>query len=82
MPFALHLSRDGSDKARGPGTRSASLAGAPSRARFVRGVLLGFIGALIVFDMAFQSGASLESLLASARRLVPTIQPFFSHLLF
>jgi hypothetical protein len=48
----------------------------------VRGVLLGFIGALIVFDMAFQNGASLQSLLASARRMIPTIQPFFSHLLF
>jgi len=61
MPFYLNVASQGSDRPPADGRAVPGEAAPPARGPFVRGLLIGFTSAFVVFDWLFTGGAITHS---------------------
>jgi hypothetical protein len=60
MPFHLNVARSGSHRRAADGQTVAGGASGASRGAFLRGVVLGFASAFVVFDWLFTGSAMVQ----------------------
>jgi hypothetical protein len=70
MPFYLNVANAGSDRRPADGRVSADESAAPARGPFIRGLLIGFASAFVVFDWLFTGGAIAHSAARTVQQFI------------
>ncbi|MFL5195340.1 MAG: hypothetical protein ACJ8BE_00325 [Microvirga sp.] len=70
MSFSLRLARPGSDRRPGAPTPEAAPGEITTFVAFSRGLILGFVSAFLIFDLAMLQGATVGAVLRSLHHLV------------
>jgi len=70
MSFSLRFARPGSDRRPGLPTAEAAPAETTTSTVFSRGLILGFVSAFLIFDLALLQGATVGAVLRSLHHLV------------
>jgi hypothetical protein len=70
MPFYLNVASPGSDRRPADGRVAAAEPAPARRGAFVRGLLIGFASAFVVFDWLFTGGAITHSAARAVQQLI------------
>ncbi|HJW79524.1 MAG: hypothetical protein ACJ8DU_18460 [Microvirga sp.] len=70
MSFSLRFARPGIDRRPGLPTAEAAPAEITTFVAFSRGLILGFVSAFLIFDLAMLQGATVGAVLRSLHHLV------------
>ena len=70
MPFYLNVANSGPDRRPADGRVSAGESAAPARGPFIRGLLIGFASAFVVFDWLFTGGIITHAAARNIQQLI------------